>query len=340
MTAAKVTISDVARAAGVAQSTVSLVLNNRDRVSQDTRQRVERIMDELGYVPRRNVARSRRHVAILHGRGMIFCKELVRYCREWIAGIREGMGDDRADLSVFRGGEHVSTDFLFEAGLGDDGLDGVIVMGVYPRDGYLQRVLETGLPVVAMERMPEHAEFSSVCLDHRMASQLVADHLVELGHRRIALCMRSDAYQHRALHAAFQERLREHGLELALYLHDANISFDDLPAFDRRARHLLDEGVTAVFTGDPGAYRLANAFHAMGVDVPGRVSLVGFDNLGLRTDVGRRLCSIDYDEREMGRRAGRMLQDLLSAQGSVSNLTAIMPPQLYPGQTTGPCAVG
>ena len=329
-------ILDVARKANVAPSTVSLVVNRHPRVSAETRKRVESVIKQMGYKPR-SARRKKRHIAVLYTRNMLISGELIEYCREWIAGIREGLGEDGADVSVFTGQSHVRDDPMFTTNLDNADFDGLIMMGVNPKDGYLETALEHDAPIVVMERKPRQAEFSAVHLDYYTAGQVAADHLLELGHTRIGLCVpETDDFPAAALRGGFERRLADHSLQPVSLNTTQTIAFDDLAGFEAFAQHVVDSGVTAVFGGEHMAYRLANALHAMDVSVPEQISILGIDDLGMETDAGDKLSSVGYDKQMMGRLAGQLLQTLLTAAGSVSHMIASIPPQLARGQTTGP----
>lgn len=334
----RITISDVAREAGVAQSTVSLVLNRRGRVSDATRERVRQVMHELGYVPRPNVARPNRHVAVVYSREMVFCSELVHYCREWIGGIRETLGENGAtDISLFCGQEHVSKDPMFEAMLSEGGLDGVLLMGVFPYDGYLDRVQASGLPVVVFNQVPTATEFSSVSVDYGGAVVQVIEHLAELGHRRICCIFNRRSPVWQLVNGQINDAIRAHDMErVEIPIPSPNRGFEDLPLFEDLARQVRDTEITAVFSGDPLAYRLGHALESIGVPVPERVSLVGFDNFGFRIQNRKRLSSVDYDTVEMGRLAGRVLGDLWQRKEDICNVVIRVPSKFFWGETTGP----
>lgn len=345
---AKITISDVARAANVAQSTVSLVLNQRGRVSEATRQRVRSVMADLGYVPRRNASRPNRHVAVVYSRELVLCSELVRYCREWIGGIREALGEgESTDISIFCGQAHVSEDPMFRATLEEGAVNGVILMGVFPYDGYLQRIQAAGLPVVVLNQVPEMTEFSSVCVDHASAGRLVIQHFAALGHQRIACFFRRDSVSWGRIFGGIRKEIERQDMVLAMDdLSDdleppkGDSVFNDPHYFQHIAHQIQSHGVTAVFGGDPFMFRLGTVFEELGVQVPGDISLVGFDNLGLRIRGRKQLCSVDYDTVEMGRLAGKILIQLWQQSGEISNCVMHVPVRLYPGQTTGPCPEG
>src|SRR5699024_3249023 len=107
-------ILDVARKAGVAPSTVSLVINGKSRVKDSTREHVQEVIKQMNWQPRSAAADKKPyHIGILYGRYMMLSGELVDYCRKWIAGIRESFDDQGAHLTVNVGAEHIDQDLMF-----------------------------------------------------------------------------------------------------------------------------------------------------------------------------------------------------------------------------------
>lgn len=335
-------IMDVAAEAGVAPSTVSLVANGKSRVSPRMRKHVEGVMDKLNWRPRAIGENTQKphHVGVLYGQGMILDGELVDYCRKWISGLRESFADGGSHLTVNVGAKHIDNDLIFKQSLNNGDFDGVVMMGVLPEDEYLNRTLQAKVPTVVMNKLPYHQKFSTVRADAWEGGRLAAQHLLELGHQRIAVMLwkkGSEIESAYELRNGFIQALSAQGIEPIFDLDDnppAGVS--DADYRQQVAKQLLDAGVTACFTGDPVGQRLANAFEKLGVDVPGAFSILGWDDLGLKTKSGKRLSSIGYDKKNMGLLAGRMLKDLLAMPGEIINMNTTVAVHLNGGQTTAP----
>ncbi len=328
-------ILDVAREAQVAPSTVSLVINGRQHVSEKTRRQVKAVIRRLNYRPR--ATRQTLNLAVLYTRNMIVNGALAEYCRQWIQGIRDGVKAERAQVSVFAGEPHVDQDLVFKQSLDAQEYDGVIVMGAYPKDGYLERVLATPTPVVVFNRRPRHAEFSCVCIDYYGAARHVAQQLHELGHRKVGLFTpRGDRFPSSELRQGFIDTVAAHaGMTLAL---DVQAPEGEVPDafFQQAVERARQAGITALFSGDPAAVRLCNHLQADGCEVPGDLSIVGFDDMGLRTQRGQRVTSVGYDKHIMGRLAGQMMQTLLGMGDQIVNQVTTVPAKLVQGGTLGP----
>ena len=182
------TIRDVARLSGVSPMTVSRVINESERVSPDTRRRVEAAIAELGYVPSR-LARGlsrQRTGTIVPDVANPFFTLIVRAAEEVArrADYRVILCDTRADLTVERDviGEMIA-----------HRVEGLVIAPVSDRSsGHLRRLGRFGLPFVLIDRTVVGVEADAVLGDSVGGARELVEHLVSLGHRRIGLVVESD----------------------------------------------------------------------------------------------------------------------------------------------------
>lgn len=330
-------ILDVAREARVAPSTVSLVLNGKRNVSSDTRSHVKAVIRRMRYKPRK--ARRPARIAVVYTQNMMVNGILAEYCRRWIEGVRMALTTSRAHMTIFPGLDHVDKDLVFTQTLDHHECDGVIMMGAYPKHGYLERVIASGIPMVVFARSPENAEFSAVSVNHRSIGSQASQVFHEMGHRKVALVMATrDNYPARTLYEGFKEANERHGIE---FYDDLMPRVDKLTDADYElmADRVLELGVTAVFTGDPGAQRLGNVFERRGLTLGKDISILGIDDMGLFTQSGKRITSMGYDKQVMGQIAGQMMLHLLQMGDHISHQFTIVQPFLVKGDTVGPVQV-
>lgn len=320
-------IHDVAREAKVAPSTVSLVANGKGKVSSKTRLRVEEAIRKLAYRP--TPRRQERHVAVLYTPNMLVDGKLVQFCREWIKGIREGFESDGFSINIFAGQEHYSKDTMFQQSLEGHDFDGLILMGINPSSGYLDRAVESGLPTVAFNRLPQRGEFSSVSVDAFGLGRTAAKHLMEHGHEKIAVVIQASyAHNRECLNGALQT-MQQQGLAPTI-LWDG--SQPPITAA-QLAQQMIDQGVTGLVSGDPLARDVGEQLLSHGCSIPEQFSLVGNDDMGFELSNGHRLTSVGYSKHLMGELAGKMLTQLLNSRGMVVNMSATVNTLLEPGQT-------
>lgn len=336
------TLETVARELGVSKTTVSMVLNGSGRIGADTRRRVEAAVRDLNYqrpTIRRRVKAppSRRlgHVGIVCpippmgvGNNDILSG--------WILSAQQELRRRGGDVSLFVGSRNVHDHPLFEGFLQRGAMDAILLMGVGDEDGYVPAVLQAGVPVVVINRRPVNEEFSYVAWDDIGAGRKMAEYLMGLGHRRLAVVC-SDIrgrlfHQHRR--DGFVAALASRGLEPVLVR--ASHDFSD-PANLELIKSLRDAQATAVFaTNDVRAVGLVNACEQMGISVPRQISIAGFDNTELRSSRGLRPTSIGCVKQDISVEAVDLIEQLLDPSRKVRFLARVLDVDVVVHDTTGP----
>lgn len=330
------TSADVAARAGVSRTTVSFVLNYRTdvQISDETRQRVLRAASELGYhanAPARQLAGGRSHILGL----------VLRQSAEQVAGDATLAETLRGLASAARAaGSRVMVEPLAPEGTYDRLLrsqhaDGLIVSGPRMDDPSLAELARDGFPIVLQGSMPG-LEVPSVDVDNVAGARNAIEHLLALGHRRIAFVSNA-----RLTYTSAQERLA--GYRAAL--ESAGIPFEedlvaegafDAASGDRATTELLQRTTfSAMFVasdvltlGAFGALREANR------RVPADVSIVGFDDIPLAAYFDPPLTTVRLPAFELGQAAGRALLDRIA--GRAVPQRTLLPTELIVRGSTAP----
>jgi DNA-binding LacI/PurR family transcriptional regulator len=210
-------IGEIARRAGVSRSTVSYVLSGKRAVSEGTRQRIQAVIDELGYRPNAS-ARALRE-GRTHTLGLVIppaSQRLTDMQLGFVASVVEAAA--RVDLDVLlspSGGDH---DRSFERIVSGRRVDGVILMEIRLEDDRVSRLQQTGLPFVTIGRTADPHDTAWVDVDYAGLIARCVEHLADLGHRHVALVNRSAELVaagygpgHRAL-AGFTAAVADRGL--------------------------------------------------------------------------------------------------------------------------------
>ncbi len=307
----RVSIKDIAKAAGVSHSTVSRALSDSSLVSSETRDRIRQIAQDLGYSPnamaRGLVTQQTRTI------GVIVTTIADPFIGEVVRGIEEVAADN--SYRVFLATSH--SDPLREVnlvkGFREWRVDGVIVASSRVGALYIPLLNEIGVPVVLINSQQEGPYVHSVTVDNIQGAELATRHLLSLGHRTIGYMGGP------ADHSSHRDRLAGYRRALS----DAGISFDPslvLPGNGRadsgkNISNLLAHSpvATAVFCyNDLTAIGVVHALTRRALRVPGDLSVVGFDDIEFASYVDPPLTTIHQPKDEMGRLATRMLMDLLT----------------------------
>lgn len=317
----RVTIIDVASKAGVAVSSVSSALNGRPGVSEATRERIVQVANELGFVPslRGKSLSGRRAFTV----GLVVQRdpdvlELDPFFGGFIGGVEEAI-DSRGYALVLQVGARPDEVLQrYRKLAADRRVDGVFMVDLEVDDPRIALLQELELPAVAVNPGGGFP-LPAVRQDADAGIRATVRHLAELGHRRIAYV----GGRAHLLHSVQRERawvaaLAEFGLTAVTVIPG---DFTYLGGAAAASTLLaLDDPPTAVMcANDLSAIGLIAQAEHLGVDVPGRLSVAGFDDIQLGTYVHPALTTVRTTPRELGRESGRMLVDLIE-NGTVDDV--------------------
>ncbi len=328
----KPTMEDVARRAGVSRALVSLVMRDSNKVSDRSRRAVLGAADDLGYRP--NL--SARHLASKQTRTIgLVINDLHNL---YFAGVVDG-AKQAADAIGYR--------LLLNSAFLDDGdeqaaletfidfnVDGVILTGSRIKTSVIEQVSRS-IPVVVASRPMSSTLVDTINNDDRVGAQLVVEHLIELGHRRIVHIDGGRGAGAAQRRAGYKATMKRHGLE-PLVLAGVFTEASGGTATERMLAERSD--VTAVFAAnDMSAIGALDALDGAGLRVPDDISLVGYDNTFVAALRHIGLTTIDQGRDQIGRLAVDMLIERVE-QGRTEARHVVTPPELIVRSTTGPPA--
>ncbi len=305
-----VTIADVAGHAGVSPATVSRVLNGGYPVAASTRQQVERVVQDLGYI--RNAHAQALRSSSTGVVGVILHDVADPYFSEIVAGIQEVATASRRLVVLCNSLRDPENELRYVQMLRGQRVDALILAGGTIGDPAYLRQLRRQAQALRQQgvRMVMCGRYSSVSShavvpDNRAGAALLTRHLVANGHRRIAEIMGPPNF------STTEERSAGHRETLAAARISRDPSLAVSGAFTRdggyeAARRVLmaGSGVTAIFAAnDLMAVGAMAALREAGLRVPRDVSLVGFDDIPTVRDVVPALTTVRVPMREMGRRS-------------------------------------
>ncbi|MFJ6651727.1 LacI family DNA-binding transcriptional regulator [Microbacterium sp. NPDC091313] len=353
MSARRATITDVAREAGVAASTASVVFSGRTPVTEATRRRVLDAAERLGYTgpdPRAASLRRGRSgivaVVIEERLGVAFSDPVMTLQMD---GLTEGLARVGAGVLLLRDTGEADAAGT-EPSLTTTPLDAAVLVGCNARTRESLEVLRARqVPVVVIEG-DGGPDVPQIRLDNREAQRQLASHLAGLGHRRVAIVTLATTAERRAgwLDAAAEADIR---VEVAAdRLAGARDVFPDAPAYAARAS-LIDEGLAAgrVLFADTSARPTAviaqsdllaagviRAAEEAGLRVPADVSVTGFDGVAVDGLAPYRLTTVVQPATEKGRAAGDAVAAMLDGGVAASLLFTC---EFREGNTTGPAPI-
>lgn len=305
----RATINDVAREARVSKKTVSRVINQSPLVREDTRKRVQEVIDELGFVPdpqARGLAFRRSFLV-----GMIYDQPTPSYVVNMQQGILDALKGTGFELLVHPCSRNSPTLLEDIRGFVErQRLYGVIMPPSVSEDEAVIKLLrELECPYVRIASLGLDAPESMVITNDWMGAAEAAHHLADLGHKRIALVRGLALFRSSAVRGdGFIKALTERGIAIpADYDVQGAYTFESGVEAGHR---LLDlpEPPTAIFAlNDDMALGIMQAARERGLELPRDLSVVGFDDLPMAARVWPTLTSVRLPIRDMGRMAAEKL---------------------------------
>ena len=336
----RVSIKDIADAAGVSYSTVSRALNDNPLISQEVRARIQSLAQSMGYSP--NALAQSLQSRLSHSIGLV----ITTIADPFFADLAEGVEEvaQQAGISVFLATSHNDPERelkiieTFERRR----VDGVIIASSRIGSEYASRLEQIWIPVVMINNQAagDYKNLYSIAVDDYRGARLMMEHLIELGHRRIGYI----GVQNRP--GSNERRLRGYRDSLQ----DANIRYQgswvrldtkptredfagDVQVGQSLALELLEENVTAVFCYcDTVAAGVLDACRRLNISIPRQLSVAGFDDMDLCNLLTPPLTTVSQPRRSMGQLATQMLLTAISGEPS-SNI--LLQPSLVIRESTG-----
>ncbi|MEV6581519.1 LacI family DNA-binding transcriptional regulator [Streptomyces sp. NPDC051582] len=337
------TIKDIARRAGVSESAVSFALNDRPGVSQDTRARIRRVAEEVGWQPN-SAARAlsgERSGAV----GLVLARPaqtlgVESFFLQLVSGIQEVLSADRVAL-LFQVVDGIDAECaVYRRWWAERRVDGVLVVDARTDDPRPELLARLGLPAVLIGAAGTGAgaESSSVWADDARAMAQVVDHLHGLGHRRITHIAGLPGLAHTARRiASLRAEAKARGLDPE-HVRSVVTDYSDTEGAAATRRVLAEpEPPTAlVYDNDVMAVAGVAVAAELGIAVPGRISVVAWDDSALCRVTHPRLTAFVRDTAGFGRLAAEELLAVLA--GSPPRARESERPRLEPRESTAPPA--
>jgi LacI family transcriptional regulator len=298
---------DVAERAGVSVTTVSHVINETRPVSDELRRRVLVAMDELGYQPNR-LARSLRR-GQTHTIGMIIPDNANPFFAEVARGVEDASFENGYSLILCNSDGDLDKELLYTNVLIEKRVDGILFVAAGLSTDRILDLQAQRTPLVIVDRDLPDAAVDSVLTDNAQGGGLATQHLIELGHRRIA-CITgpSDVTPSADRVTGYRQMLREAEIPIDEDLIvKGDFRYDS--AYQASIQLLqMEDPPTAIFAcNDLMAVAAMRAALELGQKVPDDLSVVGFDDVRLAAFANPPLTTIAQPKYEIGAVAATML---------------------------------
>jgi DNA-binding LacI/PurR family transcriptional regulator len=314
------TLKDVAKKAGVAPSTVSRVINNSSRISEETKEKVRKIMDEIGYHPNinaRNLVKQRSHnlgLVIPYSTEEAFADPFYSEILRGIGVLAHSKGFNL--LLLTSSGEEEEKKTVLNAVRGKQ-IDGVLLLRAKKDDQLIEELTKIEFPFVIVGRPEERDKYYWVNNDNIAASEKVVDYLIKNGHRNIAMIVGDENY------IMNQDRLQ--GYKNSFQKNDLKINENlivQLEMIDYQSIYMLSQKmikehpeITAFYgMSDTMAYTIMQAVNDLQLKIPEDISIVGFNNNPVSKLISPPLTTVDINIYLLGNKATELLIGVINGQ--------------------------
>jgi LacI family transcriptional regulator, galactose operon repressor len=332
----KTTSHDIAREAGVSQSTVSRTLRRDPRVDPMTAQRVLEVAERLGYAPnasaRSLVTRRTRTVAV------VVADITNPFYPQLVEALHEQLGRAGYTMVLFNERTDVRGDGGLDRMLYGGGADGAIFVSVTIGGGIADLIEASPVPTVLLNRDADGPVVDRVMADHIGGAAQVGKLLLSLGHRRIAyIGGPANTSTNRDRKAGLSETLAAAGHPLNERLLRGG-EFTHQCGFQWATELLsFEDPPTAIFcANDVVAFGAIDAARRLQIEVPRRLSIVGFDDIPMAGWESFSLTTVRQPLADMARQAARILIDRIEGGNDAEPNRVVFPTHLVQRTTTGP----
>ena len=311
-----VIISDISKQAGVSVSTVSKVLNNNTKISPDTRDRVLKVVDEMGYVPDEAARKLRLGVRsrkrLTSNVGVIACGRHI-FRNPYYTELLEALGEELVRRNYHMEFAYASwmllaNPTLFSKVIHSANIDGLILLNTSGADHTLYEKIE-GRANAVISVAGEFVEgMDSVCVDHFRAGTDMVDYLAGLGHVRIGFV--GDCNDMKGMYGGYREGLRKNSLDYdgTMAAGDSYGGSDFLSGMEKGGEYMKkvmtagNKLPTAVIAAkDTMAIGAVNAVREKGLKVPEDISVTGFGDLDSARGFTPGITTVGFNEKETAR---------------------------------------
>jgi len=304
-------IREVAERAGVSLGTVSNVLNRPEIVAEETRRRVQLVIEEIGFVPNGSARQLRagrsQHI------GLVVLDVANPFFTEVARGVEDAAHAAGYVVILCNADDSAEKESHYLRVLEEQRTQGVLITPVQSDASYLQRLRQRGIAVVLLDRPSRIKDLCSVTVDDIRGGELATAHLLEQGHERIGfvhgpLSIRQCAERRRGVLRA----VRAAGLDPDQVIVDITTSTQRAREGEESVEKLLRARIkpTAVFcANDLLALGLMRGLMKQGISIPGDFALVGYDDVEFASMLSTPLTTIRQPKYELGRTAAELLLD-------------------------------
>ena len=330
-----VSINDVAKLAGVSNATVSRVFGKKEYVRKSTRERVLKAAAELDYKPNR-VARSlrTRSSKII---GLIISDIQNPFFTTLVRAVEDVAYEHNYAVFLCNSDEDLNKEALYIELMISEKVAGVIIVPTREDQCSPQRLIDTGIPTVSVDRRVLGCEIDTVILDNIKGAYALVEHLIQHGHHRIgAILSFLEITTGRERLEGYKNALRDHGIALDPQLIKTGLPKEKIGNANTTELLNLPQPPSAIFAGNNLlAVGTIRAIYEFGLSIPEDISLVSFDDQEWATLMKPKITVAAQPTYELGQKAAELVMERINNDQNPNKLV-MMEPKLHFRESVGP----
>ncbi len=331
----QVKLRDIAEKAGVSVNTVSRALRNKPDVGDTTRETIQQLADKLGYI----LPSQSSSVNKIFSIGVLIQDIMNPFYARMIQGIDHVISQERANLLFGCSYRQELREQEVLSFFCEQDVDGLLISTVLNPGYILSELQDCTIPTVFLSQRFEQHDVDYVLNDNYFGASIAIEHLIKLGHTRIAHIAGPDAQisaQERL--RGYRDTLRAANLPVENYLARSCDSTMQSGYYQTRDLLQVAENITAIFAYNDlvalGAYK---AIKEAGLQIPADVSLIGYDDIEFIEFLEIPLTTVHQPIEEIGRKATELLFDKIRTGGQYVPQQIVLKPHLTIRGTTSIC---
>lgn len=329
----KPSLRDVAKHAQVSVGTVSNVLNRPASVSDETRLKVRNSIDMLGFVPDKSMKSKNLDSCVI---GVILPLSNNPFYEELTLGIEDAIA--KAGLCVLVGysREDAAIELQLLTSMIDAGFKGVIVTPIGPRNQVFEKFIDKNVRVGFISQTDNQPEQCSVAVDQVRGGYIGLEYLHKLGHKKVLWVSGPDhLHQSNQRFVGITQAARDYGVEVtSITAQTMDFLTGEALAPQIIAAGPLPDAIFAV--NDTIAMGIINHFRSVGIEVPGTISILGYDNTSYAESAMIPLSTVSQTPYQLGSTMGAQMVAELSAGDDHVHQHVVFQPQIVERSSTAP----
>ena len=302
-----ITLKMVAERAGVSVNTASRAINNKSDINEETKKRVLKVAQELGYV--RNATAVALRTKKTGTLGVVIADNRNPFYAEVLNGIEEAAREKNYHIIL----ANTQRDYQKEEEainlLLAKRVDGLLITPVQDRNDDIKKLIEANIPFVIVGRDFKNIEVDAVYNDEVKGGFLATEYLIKKGHKRVALI---NGFLHKSPAKGRLEGYKKVLKKYGIPFDDALVTIGDIDVKDgyERTKQLLEKNLdfTAIFAyNDMMAFGAMQAVKEKGLRIPEDIGLVGYDDILFSSLISPSLSTIRLKKQELGAESVRLL---------------------------------